>query len=223
MRNIGLKNIEIAGDTRFDRVVKIAQKFQPLPLIEPYVSDKTIVAGSTWEDDDRILAEYINTNPEAQLIIAPHEVTHKSLHRLTKLFKNKYVLYTELAEGKKTQIAPQVIIINTIGLLAKLYRYGTITYVGGGFGHGIHNLLEAVVYGKPVVFGPNHNKFKEAIDLLDHGIGFCIHDAQEAKEVFDTLFNNPVKLKEISHEALRYIYNNTGATDKIIRWIKNNL
>ncbi len=223
LKNIGIQSVEIAGDTRFDRVVKIAQKFKPIPCIEPFINEKTIVAGSTWEDDDKILANYINTHSQARLIIAPHEVTHKSLHRLMKLFKEKYVLYTDLAEGKKPSHSPQVIIINTIGLLAKLYRYGAVTYVGGGFGHGIHNLLEAVVYGKPVIFGPNHEKFKEALDLIDYGVGFCIHDEQEATQILDNLLTDPDKLKDISHRALRYIYNNTGATEKIISWIIKNI
>ncbi len=223
LKNIGIKNVEVAGDTRFDRVVKIAQKFSPLACIEKFVTDKTIVAGSTWENDDKILAQYIGTNPDALLIIAPHEVTHKSLHRLTKLFQGKYALYTDLAEGKNPQSRPQVIIINTIGLLAKLYHYATVTYVGGGFGHGIHNLLEAVVYGKPVVFGPNHDKFKEAIELKEIGVGYCIHDAHEAKQILDTLLNDHEKQAEIKHKALKYIYNHTGATDKIINWIEKNI
>jgi len=219
LKQIGIKNIEVIGDTRFDRVVKIAQNFEPLPLIEKFVSEKTIVAGSTWEEDDKILAEYINTNKDVRLIIAPHEVNNKSINRLTKLFKNNFILYTDLVNDKKQSNKAQVIIINTIGLLKKLYYYATITYVGGGFKHGIHNLLEAIVYGKPVVFGPNHQKFKEAHDLLNLKIGFCINDEIKATKIFNELLNNKQKLEEISQKALEYVYKNTGATDKIMNWI----
>ncbi len=223
LKRNGLKNVSIAGDTRFDRVVKIAQQFEHLPLISYFVNDKTIVAGSTWEEDENLLAQYIKEHPEVKLILAPHEVTAKNISRITRLFNGNHVKYSELSDPKSAPKDAQVMIIDTIGLLSKLYKYATVSYVGGGFGNGIHNLLEAIVFGKPVVFGPNHKKFKEALDLLYLGIGFTINDYQGLDKELSRLINDSQLRKEIEYKALRYIYNNTGATEKILKWVENNI
>ncbi len=223
LKRNGIKNVSIAGDTRFDRVVKIAQQFEHLPLISYFVNDKTIVAGSTWEEDENLLAQYIKEHPEVKLILAPHEVTAKNISRITRLFNGNHVKYSELSDPKSAPKDAQVMIIDTIGLLSKLYKYATVSYVGGGFGNGIHNLLEAIVFGKPVVFGPNHKKFKEALDLLYLGIGFTINDYQGLDKELSRLINDSQLRKEIEYKALRYIYNNTGATEKILKWVENNI
>ncbi len=223
LKRNGINNVSIAGDTRFDRVVKIAQQFEPLPLISDFVNDKTIVAGSTWEEDEKLLALYIKEHPEIKLILAPHEVTAKNISRITRLFNGNHVKYSELSDQKSAPKDAQVMIIDTIGLLSKLYKYATVSYVGGGFGNGIHNLLEAIVFGKPVVFGPNHKKFKEALDLLYLGIGFTINDYESLDKELSRLINDNQLRKEIEYKALRYIYNNTGATEKILKWVEKNI
>ncbi len=160
--NIGLANItSVSGDTRFDRVIDIAEQAAPIPAIEQFIGNcKTIIAGSTWPEDEEVLQKTISAinDPSLKLIIAPHEINEKHLNDLQKLFPNS-ILFSRLP----THHSPLTtcLIIDNIGLLSRLYKYAYITYVGGGFGKGIHNIVEAAVYSKPVIFGPTFHKFKE--------------------------------------------------------------
>ncbi len=221
LKKHGIENVTIAGDTRFDRVVKISRTPSQLPCIEKFVqgADKVIVAGSTYIEDAKILADYILSHKDTKLIIAPHEITGASISETMNLFYSGYALYSMVKQSKH-DIDKQVLIIDAIGLLSKIYRYATVTYVGGGFNGGIHNILEAVVYGKPVVFGPKYGKFKEALDLLDLGVAFTIRDNQEFFTVMEDLLGSPRKLEEIRKISLDYINRHVGSSQKIIGWFK---
>ncbi len=219
-----IKNVTVTGDTRFDRVYEIAQMPVSLPCIEKFVQgqEKVIVAGSTYQEDAKILSDFIDSHPGVKLIIAPHEIDDKSIENTVTAFYSNYIKYSHLNEDDCQVNKKQVLIIDTIGLLSKIYRYGTITYVGGGFNNGIHNVLEAVVYGKPVIFGPKYHKFIEAIELLENEIGFSVVDTASFFDVAEFLLNDTEKLEEIRHKAKAYIEERIGSSKKVINWIKEN-
>jgi 3-deoxy-D-manno-octulosonic-acid transferase len=217
--DIGLSSItSISGDTRFDRVIDIAESAEPLPLIEQFIrGDKTIIAGSTWPEDEEVLKQLMNAvnDPSLKLIMAPHEISEKHLASITELFPDS-IRYSQL--GSNT--GSNVLIIDNIGLLSRLYKYATISYIGGGFGKGIHNTLEAAVYGKPVIFGPVFHKFKEAADLIKKGGAFTISSADESINIISELLADGKKLNESGKSAGDYVYSNRGATDRIIQFLK---
>jgi 3-deoxy-D-manno-octulosonic-acid transferase len=224
-------NYTVTGDTRFDRVIEIAAKFQPLALIEKFCGDsKVIVAGSTWEDDEAELIHYVKLNPGIKFIIAPHEVGVENLKDVKKEFTNS-ILYSEWEQvhavlDRENLIAQQnitanVLIIDNVGMLSRLYYYAAITYVGGGFGaEGVHNVLEAAVYGKPVIYGPVFDKFAEAIELVECGAGIPVANALELEKVLDELWQNEYLLKTKGEAALEYVYSHKGASDKVIQFIQ---
>ena len=235
---IGIKeNISISGDTRFDRVIEIAEKFEPLPLIEKFCGDcKVIVAGSTWEEDEEELTHYVKSNPQIKFIIAPHEIDAENLKDVKKEFPTSifYSEWKELIEKtvesnkKENNAIPpfrgwglNVLIIDNIGILSKLYHYADITFVGGGFVEdGIHNVLEAAVYGKPIIHGPQYEKFAEAVDLVECKAGIPVDNALALEKVLTELWNNEVLLKEKSEAAKKYVYSKAGATKKIMDYIQ---
>ncbi len=224
LKKFGINNVTVTGDTRFDRVYQIAQQKAGLPCIENFAKGhKVIVAGSTYHQDALIISDFIINQPDVRLIIAPHEVDQQSLEDTMSVFYSNYYRYSILKEKNLQEFDKQVLIIDTIGLLSKIYRYGTIAYVGGGFGNGIHNILEAVVYGKPVIFGPNYNKFNEAIDLINLQVAFSVQSQEEFYEVADRLLNDQQLLAQIAQKAKNYIVQNTGSSQKIISWVKANL
>ena len=221
LKNIGIyKNVTIAGDTRFDRVYEIYKAGQPDNIVKKFASfsDKPIiVGGSTWDKDEEILTKFINTEKNVRLIIAPHEVSKEHITRITKLLKTSYSLYTNT-------ISPtSVLIINTIGVLNKAYRIAKIAYIGGGFSSGIHNILEAAVYGVPVIFGPNYQKFKEANDLIKAKAAFSIKNYTEFKDIVEKLNTDSKFYKQASEAAQQYIKDNIGATKKILSIISKKL
>lgn len=243
------ENVSVSGDTRFDRVIEIATggEREPLPLIEAFCGQRpVVVAGSTWEEDEEELDHFANTHPEIRFIVAPHEISEERLLEVEGLFRHS-IRYSVLVKGGsvpeargawgggKTSAAgqggtergvwpgPNVLIIDNIGMLSRLYRYATITYVGGGFGDdGVHNVLEAAVYGKPVVFGPVIEKYIEAVELTDCGGGLIIDSALEAEKVFNRLLQNPEELRDIGDASGRYVQSRKGATLKIVTYIAQN-
>jgi len=240
--NIGHCNL--GGDTRFDRVKKIAHQFSEIPLLKAFTGENfTIVAGSSWEQDEEILADYVK-NHSVKIVIAPHEITKEHVMQLQTIFPDcvRYSELKNLYEHNEVQkvsvwnaintqqdkdllqklVNAKTLIIDSMGLLSKLYHYATITYVGGGFKSGIHNTLEAVVYGKPVVFGPKYKKFKEARDLIENGAAFSVTNSKELKIKMDHLLNDPAELSKAGNAAKNYVEVNTGATQKIIRFIYAN-
>lgn len=213
---IGINQYTVAGDTRFDRVAAIAATSATIDLCQRFVSNATttIVAGSTWPPDEERLLPYIN-NPanNVKLIIAPHEVDTARIASLCEQITVPYCLYSD----KPTQPEDcKVMIINTIGLLSAIYKYGQISYIGGGFGKGIHNTLEAATYGMPVIFGPNHQRFKEACDLLACGAAFTYNTTNELARILESLRTDLPKMEKAKAEADQYVKSMCGATARIM-------
>ncbi len=218
LKQIGIENFTVAGDTRFDRVARIAANSANVELCERFVSNAkiTIVSGSSWEPDEERLLPYINDEKnDVKLIIAPHETDDERVSRLCQTLKVPYFRFTRPDEGAKPEES-KVMVIDTIGLLSSIYKYGQIAYIGGGFGKGIHNTLEAATYGMPVIFGPNHKRFKEALDLLDCKAAFTYNTAEELKNVLDTLRFDLPTMEKAKAAAAKYVNGMCGATDRIM-------
>ncbi|MCH5720563.1 3-deoxy-D-manno-octulosonic acid transferase [Niabella hibiscisoli] len=213
--------VSLAGDTRFDRVKTIADSFEPLPLIEAFIGGKKImVAGSTWPEDELILKKLIENQPDLSLIIAPHEITDTHLRFLRETFAGA-AFYSELLKANNGISSERVLIIDNIGMLSKLYYYSLVSYIGGGFNKsGIHNTLEAAVYGKPVLFGPNYQKFAEATGLIKNRAAHSYTTDTELIQLTQSLFSNENLLKEYSDNAGKFVASHTGATNLIINWLK---
>jgi 3-deoxy-D-manno-octulosonic-acid transferase len=216
--------VSVSGDTRFDRVIEIAKEGAGLPLIETWCEGhQVIVAGSTWAEDEEELDHYANTRHEVRFILAPHEIGEDRLVEVERLFRHcvRYSVWATGAKGSRPGWPePNVLIIDNIGMLSRLYRYATIAYVGGGFGDdGVHNVLEAAVYGKPVVFGPVIEKYIEAVELTESGGGIVIDSALEAEGVFERLLRDPGEVRETGEASARYVDSKKGATEKIVRYI----
>lgn len=217
LENIKIYHADIIGDTRFDRVVALAAEEKEFPLIKHFGKDKPIlIAGSTWPaDEDKLLSMIDQLDINFKLIIAPHLVENEHIEQIKKKFsKYRPVLYSNADE--KNLKNSRVLIIDGIGYLSYLYRYTTITYIGGGFGAGIHNLLEAATYGKPVIFGPNHSRFKEAIELKTNGGGFAISNSEELISLCKVLFADNKKHETSAQAAKNYVIKNAGATARVI-------
>lgn len=217
---IGLtENVFVSGDTRFDRVGTIAEKFEPVAIIEAFCGrNPVLVAGSTWPKDERLIRRFIDHFPDVKLIIAPHEIDPAHLNDLKKLFPASHTL-SDIRDHPEKGVA-QILIIDNIGLLSKLYHYATFAFVGGGFDSGIHNILEAAVFDKPVFFGPRFHKFREANDLLAAGGAFSVEDAASFKIAAEKILNNPDLLQKTSKIAGDYVRQQRGATEKILSFIQ---
>ncbi|MGM0531863.1 MAG: 3-deoxy-D-manno-octulosonic acid transferase [Bacteroidota bacterium] len=215
-----IKNATVTGDTRFDRVKQIAERARPISLIEQFREERfLIVAGSTWPKDEAILIRYFQNTPFAvKLIIAPHEVHSGRIKSLMEKFPEGQAL--KFSEARESNIHEfSVLIIDSIGMLSSLYRYGDLSYVGGGFGKGIHNILEPSTFGLPVVFGPNHEKFKEAIDLKNMGGGFAIDSYSSFIELMDAFLNDRETVRQAGRVSKQYVENKAGGTSIILRQI----
>lgn len=218
LKSIHVEQVIVSGDTRFDRVLSIRNQFVPIPQIEQFCSGRTtIVAGSTWAPDEEALAALTAVSADLALIVAPHEIHEEHLQQLEHLFPDS-IRYSALDSEKTTHT--RVLIIDNIGLLSRLYHYATICYVGGGFGAGIHNTLEAAVHGRPVIFGPHHQKFREAKALIACGGGFSIRYKDELIECVNGLLENKGLLLQSSQAAADYVRQNSGSTETILRFIQ---
>ena len=214
----GVDNVSVCGDTRFDRVLDVQRQARLLPAIEEFVGDGkqlVLVAGSTWPQDEDILISYFNEHQEIKLIIAPHEIHREHLMEIGSKLRRPSV---RLSETNDQHVADKdCLIIDSFGLLSSIYRYGQVAYIGGGFGKGIHNTLEAAVYGVPVLFGPKYQKFKEARDLISIGGGFSLADMAAFVAQMDRFLADP-KLKEnIGDMVRKYVQENSGVTEKILK------
>jgi 3-deoxy-D-manno-octulosonic-acid transferase len=232
------EQVSVSGDTRFDRVIEIAEKAEPIDGVAAFCGQRpVVVAGSTWEEDEEELDHFANTHSDLRFIIAPHEISEERMREVESLFRHsirysalqrdRLASTTPASDRKPATVAPggwpepNVLIIDNIGMLSRLYRYATITYVGGGFGDdGVHNVLEAAVYGKPVVFGPVIEKYIEAVELTDSGGGLIIDSAIEAEKVFNRLLQNPQECADAGEAARDYVYSRRGATALILRYIQ---
>lgn len=220
LNQIGIKNVTRAGDTRFDRVAEIARNGKHLPLIEKFKGNSLlVVAGSTWKPDEELLAEYIHSHPETKFIIAPHETKRANIDRLINLLKTTVICYTEATD--ETVMNKQVMIVDTIGVLSSIYRYADLAYIGGGFGVGIHNTLEAAIFGMPIVFGPNYLKFNEATSMVKLGVAFPVSDSDSVNKLLQQLLSDTEKRNLIALECTKFTEQNLGATQIILNKVFN--
>ena len=216
-----ITNCTVSGDTRFDRVAAIAAGARKIPVVEKFKENaQTIIAGSTWRPDEELLTAFINQTPAVKMIIAPHEVTPNNINKLEQLLKKPSIRFSQ--SEKMDPRTHQVLIIDSIGLLSSLYQYGDMAYIGGGFGVGIHNILEAATFGLPVIFGPEYKKFKEAVELKSAGGAFSIQNFSELDSNLKNLLHHEQTLKKVSSICENYVQKNTGSTFIIIKKVFNN-
>lgn len=228
LENIGYqKTVIVSGDTRFDRVISIASDQKPIHAIESFCGQHTVVvAGSTWTEDDEELDHFANTYSSIKFIVAPHDIYKERLDECLSLYKHSmlYSSYEKRLNAGET-IPPDlnVLIIDNMGMLSRLYLYATVAYIGGGFGEdGIHNTLEAAVYYKPVVFGPEYEKFLEAVELVERGGAFCVDDALELEEILKELLEKTNAYKTAAKIAGDYVQEKAGATKQVMEFIQEN-
>jgi 3-deoxy-D-manno-octulosonic-acid transferase len=221
--------ITISGDTRFDRVIDIADNWMPIPPLEKWLfgadkpdSYKLLAAGSTWPEDEEELVHFVRTNKDVRLILAPHQVEPDLLKDTLALF-NGAILFSDLLNDVPPDTDSNVLIINNVGMLSRIYRYATVCYIGGGFsGSGIHNVLEAAVYGKPVVHGPEYEKYSEAVGLLEAGGSFAVDNALELEKQLRLLFTDESLYNTAAETAKNFVYAQKGSTQKIMNYIQAN-
>ncbi|MDR1592799.1 MAG: 3-deoxy-D-manno-octulosonic acid transferase [Prevotellaceae bacterium] len=214
LESIGKTNVLVSGDTRFDRVVDIAQSTKKLTVVEAFAQNAhVLVAGSTWQHDEELLVRFINNNHEYKMIIVPHEPTKEHVERLCGGLRRSFVLYTK-TNSTEAHTA-DCLVVDTVGLLSSIYRYGQVAYVGGGFGAGIHNTLEAAVWGIPVLFGHNYQRFREAHGLIACSAAMSVNTYRQLETSVNFLFNTP----EAGARAALYVKTHTGATDIIIKHV----
>lgn len=220
LQSIGLSDFTVSGDTRFDRVAAIARDSKKLPIVEKFKGNSLlIVAGSTWKPDEELLAEFINENVGLKFIIAAHEVSAANINRIHGLLKKPAISFSKVTESEIDKY--DVLVIDSVGLLSSLYRYGEIAYIGGGFGVGIHNILEAATFGLPVVFGPNFKRFKEAVDLTSEGGAFSISKNDELRQTLSTLIEDENERQKASQICNSYVAKNVGSTTQILKKVFN--
>ncbi len=218
LAKIGINRVTVVGDTRFDRVLQIREEAKSLPLVEAFKQGHTtFVAGSSWLPDEELFIEYFNQHPEVKLIIAPHVIDERHLVEIVRRLKRSYVYYTRANEQNVREAG--CLIVDCFGLLSSIYRYGEIAYVGGGFGAGIHNTLEAAVYGIPVLFGPKYQDYQEAVQLIENGGAFSVKDYNGLKSLLDRLLADAGFLSRSGENAMRYVTSRAGATDKVLGMI----
>lgn len=219
LSGIGLDNVTITGDTRFDRVIDIKNEAKQLPVVESFRgSSKVFVAGSSWAPDEDIFIKFFNEHTDWKLIIAPHVVNEEHVKQITDKLNRKTVRYTQTDEAEAANA--DCLIIDCYGMLSSIYNYGDVSYVGGGFGVGIHNVLEAAVWGMPVIFGPNNQRFQEAQELKAADGGFEIKDYDDFVKIMSSFMNDAHHLEECGVKASEYVASKSGATKKILSSLK---
>lgn len=216
LNKIGVKHAVVTGDTRFDRVEQIAAEAKCIPQVEKFLNGAdSVVCGSTWGPDEENLFAYINSyDGDFKWIIAPHEIGEGHISKILSLSKKPVARITAMPESVADC---NVLIVDCIGMLSAIYRYGSVSYIGGGFGVGIHNTLEAAVYGVPVIFGPNHKKFREALGLIAEGGAFTYSESSELAELLNTLLVKPEITKAAGMSARKYVESQLGATPLIVK------
>ncbi len=220
LESIGITDVDVVGDTRFDRVLQIKEAAKQLPICEAFRgSYKVFVAGSSWPPDEEIFIRFFNEHKDWRLLIAPHVIAEEHLKLILSLNKDKKVVrYTQTTSEEAAEA--DVLIIDCFGLLSSMYNYGDVAYVGGGFGVGIHNTLEAAVWNMPVIFGPNNKKFQEAQGLLKSGGGFEIHNFEEFEGLMSSMMNDEAFLKSSGEKAGAFVASLSGATDKVLSKVR---
>lgn len=222
LNSLKYTNVTIVGDTRFDRVSQILEQDNKLTFLDAFTENKsvkTIVIGSSWPEDEKLICHYINsnTNPNIKFIFAPHNIKQEQIDQLTLNIQKPVIKHTEYVGQDLTQY--NVYIIDAYSLLTKAYSYATIAYIGGGFGAGIHNILEAATFSIPIVIGPKYRKFQEAKDLIKLGGCLVVNNQEEVNKLFDSLLTNDIKRKAIGEIAGHFILKNKNATQKVIQYL----
>lgn len=223
--SVNITNAAISGDTRFDRVWTNAQQPKNISVIEEFKNgQKLFIAGSTWPADEALLVQLVALYPTWKFIFAPHEIGEDKITGLLKLLPStKTIKYSQLSNNQSTAISHQSLVIDNIGMLSALYQYADIAYIGGGFGAGIHNTLEAAAFGLPVIFGREYARFKEACDLIAIGAGYSITNETELKNLAGSLMNDAEALTNAGERAKTYVQQNIGATQKILNLITSQV
>lgn len=214
----GIYCVDVVGDTRFDRVLEIKEEAKRLPVVEKFIANcnHVFVAGSSWLPDEQIFIPYFKSKLDWKLIIAPHVISEEHISQIVQLLKGKHVVrYTQATDSMVDKA--DVLIIDCFGLLSSIYRYGMVAYVGGGFGVGIHNTLEAAVWGVPVFFGPNNQKFREAQELKTCGGGIEFHDVEEFTVKMDSVVASIIKGEDVGVHSAAYVKSHAGASTKVMR------
>lgn len=217
LAKLDIHDVEVVGDTRFDRVLQIKEASKQLPIVEKFTENtsKVFIAGSSWLPDEEVFLKYFNLHKDWKLIVAPHVIGEDHLAQIFELLKGRRVVrYTEATEENVKDA--EVLIIDCFGLLSSIYHYGTISYVGGGFGVGIHNVLEAAVWDIPVIFGPNNKRFQEAQGLIMAGGGFEINDYQSFRDLMMRFETDEMFLQTSKKHAGEFVKGRAGATKKIM-------
>lgn len=221
LRAIRIRQAGLAGDTRFDRVVELPKQLRRLPEVEQFLvgGATVLVAGSTWLPDERLLAELLASDGAWKMLLAPHEIHETHLQEVEQLFPDA-LFFSRFEQYTAEQVKKaRVLIIDNIGMLSALYGYGQLAYIGGGFGAGIHNTLEAATYGIPVVFGPNYTRFQEAVDLIEAGSGFPVKNAQELRQIMQMLTQEE-RRSAAGEAAQKYVRRKSGATQIIMKYLE---
>lgn len=220
LSDIHINQVRLTGDTRFDRVKQIADAARDIEKVAAFCNQQpAVVCGSTWPPDEDILLDYINHYTGTyKWIIVPHEIGENHIKSILDKCRKKIIRYSQIANNPAEY---EVLIIDCIGLLSAIYRYGNIAYIGGGFGAGIHNTLEAAVYGIPVIFGPKYQKFNEAVTLIREGGAFSIQNGTELAEVLNSLIGTPIIAETAGKKALEYVTSQLGATEVIGEEVKS--
>lgn len=232
-----IDDVEVTGDTRFDRVTEVASVPKELPLLEQFAErplsrqrpagyrsaerppsaerKKILMAGSTWPEDEELLARYVREHEDVKLVLVPHEIDEEHLHRIFQIFQGEFVRYTQATPMNLQHT--RVLVVDTMGLLSSLYRYADVAYIGGGFGVGIHNTLEAAVYGIPVLFGPNYQRFREAVGLIEAGASRSVSNYDELRDGLDDAFANQ---ETMGAKAKAFVEAGCGATQRVLLKLK---
>jgi len=218
LSSIGIENTVLSGDTRFDRVIQITGTAKVIPQIEQFAAgEKLFLAGSSWKPDEEIIVQYINTFPDRmKWVFAPHEIDNSNIERLEKIITVSHVRFSEFSDSS---VSARVLIIDNIGMLSSAYRYAYISAIGGGFGKGIHNILEPASWGIPVMFGPDHKKFKEAVDLINERGAMTFNSFAEFSDILNRWLTDDLFYLKSAKTTANYICKNTGATSKIMQEI----
>lgn len=216
LKDIGIENCTVCGDTRYDRVIEIATQAKEIPLAASFQQSKPcIVVGSSWNEDLAVLLPMINTFPHSlKVIIAPHEISEGNLHYIEKHTTKKVIRFSKADRSTVGEF--DILLIDNIGMLSSIYRYGDFAYIGGAFGKGLHNILEAAVYGIPVFFGPSYTKFKEAIEMISTGAAFSVSSSDELKQKFTSLYDNVPLQNKLAVTAASFVKSKAGATPVIL-------
>jgi len=218
LNSINIECAKLTGDTRFDRVFKIAEESMEFPLITAFCRDEhLLLGGSTWEEDENIIFEFQSKRTDFKIIIAPHEVNEQRIQKLLNKFGKDALLFSEANEDNITN--SRILIIDSIGILSHLYKYSDVAFIGGGFGVGIHNILEAATFGNLIYFGPNYQKFQEAHDLIEEGGAFSIENSIDLINTIQSLSEDKDSLSEAGSICSSYVKRKKGATERILKHI----